>query len=144
MERKEIESKLKELRNERSVIEDEITRLEEQQRNTNTRYHELVGKYFRYNTTSPENSWKNGAVIYVFAVQGKRHFTNSIVVKCAAAYPSTGSLCSLDTFSFEAFALEEISRDEFTRTLLSITDAIIEETDKENIDEAQEEIYRFM
>lgn len=136
MERKEIESKSKELRKERSEIEDEITSLEGQQKNAG--YPELVGKYFRYNTTSSEYSWKNGAVIYVFSVGNKRHFTDSTVVECAVAYPNTGLLCASDAFRFEdsydddinVFTLEEISKDEFTRTLLSITDAIIEKIDK--------------
>lgn len=138
MERNEIESKLKELRKELSEIEDQIASLEEQRRTADIKYPELVGKYFRYVTATPENSWKNGAVFYVYSVYGKRHYTDCTVVKCAAAYPHTGTICTSDTFDFDdsyeddasAFTLEEITEDEFTRTLLSITDAIIEKTCK--------------
>lgn len=138
MERKEIESKLKELRKEISDIEDQIASLEEQRIKADVKYPELVGKYFRYTTTAPENSWKNGAVFYVYSMYGKRHYTDCTTVQCTAAYPHTGTICTSDTFDFDdsydddasAFTLEEITEDEFTRTLLSITDAIIEKTGK--------------
>ena len=136
MERKEILSKLNELKKERNDIDDEITSLAGQLRDAG--YPELVGKYFRYTTTSPEHSWKNGAVFYVFSMYNKCHYTECTAVHCAVAYPSKGVLCSSDAFSFEdsyeddasAFTLEEITKDEFTRTFLSVADNIIEKIEE--------------